>query len=139
MKWRTNCEAFWPVTKNIILGLERAYLLVPKTFWYRVLQVLRIWTSGIVHESRGVKGRDSESDEFLENISARILAFSTECVKVWSSFIKCGIDEVAAFFSVLTNDFLADFIIIKNFTIIKNNENLSSSMHSCADNPRGKL
>ena len=46
--------------------------------------LVRIWTSGIVHESCGVKGSgwsDSESDEFLENISARILAFSTECVK----------------------------------------------------------
>ena len=35
-----------------------------------------------MHEARGVKGSgwsDSESDEFLENISARILAFSTEC------------------------------------------------------------
>ena len=43
--------------------------------------LVRIWTSGIVHEARCVKGSgwsDSESDEFLENISARILAFSTE-------------------------------------------------------------
>ena len=47
---------------------------------------------------------DSESDEVLENISARILAFSTESVKVWPSFIKCGMDEVSAFFTVLTND-----------------------------------
>ena len=62
--------------------------------------LVRIWTSGIVHEARGVKGSgwsDSESNEFLENISTRILAFSTECVKVWPSFIKCGMDEVFAF------------------------------------------
>ena len=69
--------------------------------------LVRIWTSSIVHEAPCVKGSgwsDSESDEFLENISARILAFSTECVKVWPSFIKCGMDEVSAFFTVLTND-----------------------------------
>ena len=38
----------------------------------------RIWTSGIVHKARDVKGSgwsDSEIDEFLENISARIFAF----------------------------------------------------------------
>ena len=28
----------------------------------------------------------------------------TECVKVWPSFIKCGMDEVSTFFTVLTND-----------------------------------
>ena len=74
-----------------------------------------IWTTGIVHEARDVKGSgwsDSESDEFLENISASILAFSTECVKVWPSFIKCGMDEVFAFFTVLTNGqkFLLPFL-----------------------------
>ena len=49
--------------------------------------LVRIWTSGIVHEARCVKDSfwsDAESEEFLENISAKIFAFSTECVKVWS-------------------------------------------------------
>ena len=77
--------------------------------------LVRIWTSGIVHEERGVNGSgwsDSENDEILENISARILVLSTECVKVWPSFIKCGMNEVYAFFTVLTNDAIA---ILKNF------------------------
>ena len=53
--------------------------------------LVRIWTSGIVHEAIGVKGSgwsDSERDEFLENISVKILAFPTECVKIWPSLIK---------------------------------------------------
>ena len=40
---------------------------------------------------------DSENEEILEKISAKILAFSVECEKVWLSFIKCGTDEVSAF------------------------------------------
>ena len=68
--------------------------------------LVRIWTSAIVHEALDVKGSgwsDSESHDFLENISARILAFSTERVKVWPFVMKCGMDEVSAFSTVLIN------------------------------------
>ena len=66
-----------------------------------------MWTWDIVHEARGVKGSgwsDADSEEFLKKISVKILAFSTDCVKVCPSFIKCGIDDIAVFFEVLTND-----------------------------------
>ena len=80
-----------------------------------------MWSSGIVHETRGAKGSawlESESAEFLVNISARILEFSTECVKVWLSFIQCGKDEVFRIFHRFDEwpEVLAAFAIITNFT-----------------------
>ena len=62
-----------------------------------------MWTLGIVHEARGVKGSGRfRNVEFLEKISAKIRAFSTLCVKDWPSLVKCGIDDVSAFFTFFT-------------------------------------
>ena len=69
--------------------------------------LVHMWTSDIVHKARGVKVSGwsvSEINEFLENVSARILAFSTECGKVLPFLIKRGKDKVSALFSVLTKD-----------------------------------
>ena len=108
--------------KNIILRLERE-------FWSRRLfniestlstSLVRIWTSGLVHEARAAKGNDSsdsESIELLEGISAKILVFSTDCMKDWPSLVKCGMDDVTAFLSFFYErpGVLAVFAIIKNF------------------------
>ena len=66
-----------------------------------------MWSSGIAHEARSVKDRvlsHSESVELLENISAKILAFSIECLKYWPFLVKCGMDEVSAIFTFFTKE-----------------------------------
>ena len=107
---KNKLRSCWPVTKNIILKLEQEAdkedFLISRFASTLSTSLVRIWTSGIVHEPRSVKRSgwsDSEIDDFFgKHFRQSIDLFNRVC-EYLAIFYQMRYGQSFRIFTVLTN------------------------------------